>query len=690
MSEQLPLDKTRNIGIAAHIDAGKTTLTERILFYTGRIHRMGEVDDGSAQMDWMQQEMERGITITAAATSCYWKEHRINIIDTPGHVDFTVEVERSVRVLDGLVAIMCAVGGVQPQSETVWRQANKYRVPRIVFINKLDRVGANFHDVLHQMRSRLGANAVALQIPIGAEADFRGMVDLIRRKAIYWADELGTQMVEEEVPANLVNLAERFREHLIVSLAELDETIEDRYLNEQEPTEEEIHAAIRRATLSFELVPVLGGAALRNKGVQPLLDAIVRYLPSPADMPDVVGQNPKTGAEERRRHSPAEHFCGLVFKIQTDPHVGELYYLRVYSGSVKRGNTVLNARTGQRQRINKLLRMHANRREEIEEASAGDIVAAVGLQDTVTGDTLCTPARPIILEPPTFPEPVISVAVEPKTRAEEEKVRGSLERLVREDPTLQLRVDKETGQFILSGMGELHLEIVLDRMRREFGTDARVGKPMVSYRETVTSEGRASVVFDRVVAGKRHRAGVTVAVRPAQGDKSSVNITFDSSLVPPTMLEAIRNGIREGLDAGPLAGYPVSAVEATVEDIVFDPDNSTELAFKAAAGEAFREAYLSDRPTLLEPLMLVEVVTPEQHVGDVMNDLIARRGDIVETRASAGSTQTITALVPLASMFGYSTALRSLTQGRGTYTMQPDRYVPVAPERQAEILGHAV
>jgi len=687
--EPLDLVKTRNVGMAAHIDAGKTTTTERILFYTGRIHRMGEVDDGDAQMDWMPQEMERGITITAAATTCYWKGYRINIIDTPGHVDFTVEVERSVRVLDGLVAIMCAVGGVQPQSETVWRQANKYRVPRIVFINKLDRMGANFHDVLHQMRSRLGAQVVALQIPIGAEDNFEGMVDLIRRRALYWTDELGTQIEEREIPENLESLAEQFREHLIVSLAEVDEEMEELYLTGQEPTEEQIHAALRRATLSFSLVPVLGGSALKNKGVQPLLDAILRYLPSPKDVPDVVGENPKTGKEERRKSDTAEAFCALVFKVATDPYVGQLYYLRVYSGSMRVRGTVLNPRTGTRQRLNKLLRMHANRREELEETRAGDIVAAVGLQDTITGDTLCTPARPILLEPPTFPEPVISMAIEPRTRAEEEKVVETLERLVREDPTLALRVDKETGQYILSGMGELHLEVVVDRMRREFGVEARVGKPMVSYRETVQAQAQAEVEYDRVMAGKRQRAIVGLAVRPSGDGKNSVEITADTSEVSEVFVAAARGAAREGFDAGPLAGYPVSGLVVEIQKLGVDPDHSTDLAFKAATSQAFRQAYLDAEPTLLEPVMRVEVVTPEANMGDVTNDLVARRADIVEMRASVGNTQTITAFVPLANMFGYSTALRSLTQGRATYTMQPERYEPVPKERQNEILGLA-
>lgn len=687
VAEDTPLDKTRNIGMAAHIDAGKTTTTERVLFYTGRIHRMGEVDDGDAQMDWMPQEMERGITITAAATTCYWGGHRINIIDTPGHVDFTVEVERSVRVLDGLVTILCAVGGVQPQSETVWRQADKYRVPRVIFVNKMDRIGANFHDVLHQTRSRLGANAVAIQIPIGAEERFEGVVDLIRRRALYWVDELGTQIEERAIPENLESLAEQFREHLVVSLGELDPVIEERYLAGEEPSEEELHAALRRATLDFRAVPVLCGSALRNKGIQPLLDAVVRYLPSPKDIPDVVGVNPRTGAEERRRSDPGEHFCALVFKVQNDPFVGQLHYLRVYSGRLKRGDTVLNSRLGQRQRVTKLLRMHANRREELEQAQAGDIVAAVGIADAVTGDTLCTPARPIALEPPTFPEPVISTAIEPKTRAEEQKVVSALERLVREDPTLRLRTDKETGQYILSGMGELHLEIVVDRMRREFGVDARVGKPMVSYRETVLGSAVAEVEFDRVLAGKRHRAGLTVRVESSPDGHNTARLESVDDGVPDVLVQAAVAAIRDSFDAGPLAGYPVLGVRAVVQQVAYDPDNSTELAFKSAASQAFREAYLRARPTLLEPVMRVEVVTPEAHMGDVVNDLNARRADIREIRASAGNTQTVVAFVPLANLFGYSTALRSLTQGRGTYTMQPERYDPVPQERQAEILG---
>ncbi len=687
-AEGLPLEKTRNVGMAAHIDAGKTTLTERILFYTGRIHRMGEVDEGSAQMDWMPQEMERGITITAAATTCYWKDHRINIIDTPGHVDFTVEVERSVRVLDGLVVIFCAVGGVQPQSETVWRQANKYKVPRLVFVNKLDRMGANFHDVLHQMRSRLGAPAVAIQIPIGAEQEFSGVVDLIRMKAIYWVDELGTEMVEEEVPENLHKVARQFREYLIEQLAEVDDEIADIWLADQEPSEEQIHQALRRATLSFKIVPVLCGAALKNKGVQPLLDAIVRYLPSPLDMPDIVGINPKSGKEERRKNSPAEHFCALVFKIQTDVFVGQLFYTRIYSGRLKRGDTVLNSRTMQRQRVAKILRMHANHREDVEEAAAGDIVAIVGLKDTVTGDTLCTPARPIALEPPTFPEPVISVAVEPKTRADEAKLVQELEKLVAEDPTLALRQDKDTGQYILSGMGELHLEVVLDRLRREFKTDCRVGKPMVSYRETITQPAEAEATFDRVLAGTRHFGKVAVALEPAErGSGNKVELEFDTEDVPGDILAAIRAAAREAFDAGPLAGYPVSDVVVRVKSIELDPEASSPIAFKSATVEAFREAYMKASPALLEPVMRVEVVTPEEYMGEVVNDLASRGADIVDMRASAGNTQTIVALVPLANMFGYSTALRSLTQGRATYTMQPDRYEPVPEERQAQILG---
>jgi elongation factor G len=685
--DRLPLEKTRNLGFAAHIDAGKTTTTERVLFYSGRIHRMGEVDDGDTQMDWMPQEMERGITITAAATTCYWQGYRINIIDTPGHVDFTVEVERSVRVLDGLVAILAGVGGVQPQSETVWRQANKYRVPRMVFVNKLDRMGADFHDVLHQTRSRLGANAVALQIPIGAESSFEGVVDLIGRRALRWTDELGTQVEESAIPENMESLAEKFRENLIVSLADVDELIEDRYLSGEEPTEDEIHEALRRATLSFSVVPVLCGSALKNKGIQPLMDAVCRYLPAPTDMPDIAGVNPKTGEEETRRNDPAEHFSALVFKVQADPFVGQLYYTRVYSGSVKRGQTVINPRTGDRQRPTKLLRMHANRREELEEAQAGDIIGAVGLQDVTTGDTLCTTARPILLEPPTFPEPVISTAIEPRAGADESKLVAALERLTREDPTLTLRTDKETGQYILSGMGELHLEIIIDRLKRESGVDARVGRPMVSYRETVLGEATAEGHFDRVIAGKHQRAGVTLRVRHAEDGKNAAAIAYDKAQVPDAMNAAVLAGCREAFDAGPLAGYPVVGVAAEAVEALYDEDNSTDLAFKSATSQAFREAYLQARPALLEPVMLVEVVTPEEYMGDVMGDLTGRRADIREMRASAGQTQTIIALAPLASMFGYSTSLRSLSQGRATYTMQPDRYEPVPEERQAEILG---
>ncbi len=673
-----PLSKTRNIGIAAHIDAGKTTTTERILYYTGRVHRMGEVDDGDATMDWMPQEMERGITITSAATTCEWDGQRINIIDTPGHVDFTVEVERSLRVLDGMVMVMCAVGGVQPQSETVWRQANKYRVPRIVFINKMDRVGADFHDVLHQMRSRLGAQVMAAQLPIGSEQEFSGVIDLIEQRAYEWREELGDVFEEVEVPANMVGRVKTFRDHLIVTLAENDPDLENMYLEGKEPSVEQLKSALRKLTVSGRLVPVFTGTALKNKAVQPLLDAIVAYLPSPLDISDVMGIHPGTGAEVAVKNTREEPFCGYVFKLASDPFVGSLAYVRIYSGRVKKGDTVLNARTGKKERISRLLRMHANRREDLTEAEAGDIIAAVGLPAAVTGDTVCALNRPVLLETISFPEPVISLAIEPRTKADEDKLATALQKLVAEDPTFRARTDRDTGQQIIAGMGELHLEIICDRLRREFNVDANVGKQQVAYKETVARAAEGEGRFVRQTGGKGHYGHVIIRLEPTAED---VHFEFESRVkggeVPTQFISAVEAGIRGALDSGPLAGYPATRIKAILLGGSYHEVDSSDVAFEIAGSMAFRETYRKAAPTLLEPIMAAEVVTPEEYMGDVVNDLNSRRAQIERMTASAGDTQTIDARVPLASMFGYSTTLRSLSQGRATYTMQPQSYQPV-------------
>lgn len=672
------LTNTRNIGIAAHIDAGKTTTTERMLFYSGRVHRMGEVDDGNATMDYLPQEMERGITITSAATTYQWRECLVNIIDTPGHVDFTAEVERSLRVLDGLVVILCAVGGVQPQSETVWRQANKYHIPRIAFINKMDRMGANFHDVLHQMRKRLGADGLALQIPIGAEEAFEGVIDLIERKAVYWRDEMGAEPVEEPVPAGLVELTEAFREHLIVSLADASPELEEKYFSGQDPTPAEMRAAIRKGCLEKGLVPVLCGSAFKNKAVQPLLNAICDYLPSPLDVPPVEGIDPKSGQTAVRLASPEEPFSALVFKVVTDAFTGQLSYLRVYSGRVANGETVLNSTSERKVRVGRLLRMHANRREDVQEAQAGDIVAAVGLGKVSTGETLCDPHHPLVLEQITFPEPVISMAIEAKSKADEERLAEALGKIVGEDPTFSVRTDKETGQQIISGMGELHLEIVKDRLRREFSVDSNVGKPMVAYKETITETAVGRGQFIRQTGGKGMYGDVTVRLEPLPrgGGFEFADETVGGS-IPKEFIPAVEIGAREATESGPLQGYPVADVRVVAIDGSWHEVDSNEVAFKIAGAMAFREAYMKANPVILEPVMLVEVVTPEANMGDVINDLTSKRAAIQEMFPSPGDTQTIIAHAPLAGMFGYATQLRSLTQGRATYTMQPLTYQPV-------------
>jgi elongation factor G len=681
VAADVSLQKTRNIGIAAHIDAGKTTTSERMLFYSGRVHRIGEVDEGNATMDYLPQEMERGITITSAATTYSWNDHRINLIDTPGHVDFTAEVERSLRVLDGLVAVMCAVGGVQPQSETVWRQANKYNIPRLIFINKMDRMGADFHDVLHQVRKRLGADALALQIPIGAEENFVGVVDLIHMRAIYWEedDELGATPVYDEIPAHLREKAEKFREHMIVALADTSPELEAKYFAGELPTADEMNAAVRRGCLYGGLVPVLCGSAFKNKGVQPLLDAIVEYLPSPLDVPAVEAVRPKDGQTITLQASPDEPLAALVFKVVTDPFVGQLSYLRVYSGKLGAGQTVYNASSGKKVRVGRLLRMHANRREDVQEATAGDIVAAVGIGRSITGETLCNVDKPVVLEQISFPEPVISMAIEAKAKADEERLGEALGKIVSEDPTFTVRMDRETGQQIISGMGELHLEIVKDRLKREFNVETNVGKPQVAYKETIrrVCEGRGR--FVKQTGGRGMYGDVEMRLEPLErGTGFEFVDETKGGVIPKEFMPAVQTGSHDALEAGPFRGYPVTDVRAVVTDGSYHDVDSNEVAFKIAAAMAFREAYAKGNPVTLQPVMLVEVVTPEAYMGDVMADLNARGGNITEMRPSPGDTQTIMAQTPLAAMFGYSTALRSLTQGRATYTMEPHSYEPVA------------
>jgi elongation factor G len=675
MARQHPLEKTRNIGIAAHIDAGKTTTTERILYYTGRIHRVGEVHEGSATMDWMEQEQERGITITSAATTCFWKEHRINIIDTPGHVDFTVEVERSLRVLDGAIAIFCAVGGVQPQSETVWRQANRYRVPRIAFINKMDRVGADFFRVVERIRDRLNTNAVPIQIPLGQEEFFQGVIDLVEMQAVYWLDEMGTQYEYRPIPAELQAQAEEWREKMVEAAVEMDDHLMEKYLEGMPISKEELKAALRKGTLEFKLVPVLCGSAYKNKGIQLLLDAVVDYLPSPLDIGAVRGIHPETHAELWRQPSDSEPFCALAFKIQNDPYVGKLTYLRIYSGKLSKGSYVYNATKEVRERVGRVLQMHANRREDIDEAFAGDIVGVIGFQQTTTGDTLCDPSHPILLEPPQFPEPVISLAIEPRTKADQDKLANALQRLAAEDPTFRISTDPETGQTIISGMGELHLEIILDRLQREFGVSANQGRPQVAYKETIRTQARAEGKFIRQSGGRGQYGHCVLQVEPAEPGSG---ILFENKIVggaiPREFIPAVEAGVREAADSGVLAGYPVVDVKVTLLDGSFHEVDSSEMAFKIAGSIAFKEAVQRAKPVILEPYMELEVTTPDAYVGDVIGDLNARRARIEMIEPGVGGTQIIRALVPLAEMFGYATTLRSLTQGRATYTMHPSHY----------------
>ena len=686
---QSVLAKTRNIGIIAHIDAGKTTTTERILFYTGRVHRPGEVHEGAATMDWMAQERERGITITAAATTCLWNGHRINIIDTPGHVDFTVEVERSLRVLDGGVVVFDAVAGVEPQSETVWRQADKYGVPRICFVNKMDRVGASFQRTLDMIVDRLKARPVPVQLPIGAESGFRGIVDLIEQCAYIYHDDLGQNIERIDVPADMAQQVEEARFHIVELIAETDEELMVRYLDGEVLSPDELRAGLRAATVSGSLVPVLCGSALKNKGVQPMLDAIVDYLPSPLDVPPVIGIEPRTEDEVTRSVEPGQPFSALAFKIVSDPHVGKLAYIRVYSGKLDAGSYALNSTKNDRERVGRLLQMHSNHREEISSVSAGDIAAVIGLKNTSTGDTLCDPANPVVLEAITFPEPVISISIEPKTRADQDKMGAALGRLAEEDPTFRLRTNEETGQTIIEGMGELHLEIIVDRMMREFRVDANVGRPQVAYKETITVPVRAEGRHVRQTGGRGQYGHAVVEFAPQE---RGVGYEFVDKIVggsvPREYIAPVDQGIREAMLTGGQAGFPVVDLKATLVDGSYHEVDSSEMAFKIAGSLALKEAIRRGRSVILEPVMEVEVVTPDEFMGDVIGDLNSRRGHIQGMEMRAGA-QVVKANVPLATMFGYATDLRSATQGRATYSMQFDHYAPLPNNLAEEFLAKA-
>ncbi|TME98136.1 MAG: elongation factor G [Chloroflexi bacterium] len=682
------IDKVRNIGIMAHIDAGKTTTTERILFYAGRIHKMGEVHEGAATMDWMVQEKERGITITSAATTAQWRDHSINIIDTPGHVDFTVEVERSLRVLDGAVAVFDAVAGVEPQSETVWRQADRYGVPRIAFINKMDRIGADFYGSLQSIRTRLGARAVPIQLPIGSEDSFKGYFDLVTKEAVVYTDDLGTKNTESNtIPAGMEELVKQHRHDLIEAVADFDDAIMHLYLEEKEPSEAQIMAALRMGTVSGMLVPVLCGAALRNRGVQPILDAVVDYLPSPADVPPVEGTDPKTGTLVVREHDDDEPFSALAFKIQMDPQgVGKLTFFRVYSGRLRAGSSVMNASTGKKERIGRILRMHAIRREDVDEVFTGDIAAAVGLKFTTTGDTLADEGHPILLESITFPEPVISVAIEPKTKADQDKLGIGLQRLTEEDPTFKVHTDDETGQTIIAGMGELHLEIIIDRLMREFNVDANQGKPQVAYKEAIKRPAHGVGRFIRQTGGKGQFGHAELDVRP--GERGSGFIFEDKitqGRIPREYIPAVEKGVREALQSGVVAGYPVVDITVRLVDGSYHQVDSSEMAFQVAGSMAVKDGMHKAQPYLLEPVMKVNVVMPEEYLGDVMGDLSSRRGHILGMEGR-GTSQSVTANVPLAEMFGYATELRSMTSGRATYSMEFSHYAEL-PGNLAEAVG---
>ncbi len=685
--KRFPLEKTRNIGIMAHIDAGKTTTTERILFYTGRTYKMGEVHEGSAVMDWMVQEQERGITITSAATTAFWKENRINIIDTPGHVDFTVEVERSLRVLDGAVAVFCSVGGVEPQSETVWRQADKYHVPRIAFVNKMDRVGSDFFNVISMIKDRLGAHAVAIQLPIGSEDTFAGIIDLVEMKATVYADDMGQKFEVVDIPAEYKDQAEDYHQQLMDLVAEHDDELLSKYLEGQEYTAEEVRRAVRKATLQISITPVLCGSSFKNKGVQPLLDAVIDYLPAPTDVADVEGINPKTDEADHRKSSDSEPFSALAFKIMTDPFVGKLTFVRIYSGTLEAGSYIQNTTKGVKERVGRILEMHANTREERKKVYAGDIVAMVGLKSTTTGDTLSVDSKPIILESMVFPEPVISVAIEPKTKADQDKLGTSLMKLAEEDPTFRVKSDEETGQTLISGMGELHLEVITDRLLREFKVDANIGRPQVSYREAITQpinnvEGK----YIRQTGGRGQYGHVIINLEPIEGVDNVFESKIVGGAVPREYIGSVGKGILDAADTGVLAGYPLVGVKATLIDGSYHDVDSSEMAFSIAGSTALKEAVRKAKPKLLEPIMSVEVIVPEDYMGDVIGDLNSRRGKI-ELMEPRDKARVIKAFVPLAEMFGYATDLRSQTQGRATYSMQFERYEPVPSNIQMQILG---
>ncbi|MDF9407537.1 elongation factor G [Pelotomaculum isophthalicicum JI] len=683
MARQFSLDKIRNIGIMAHIDAGKTTTTERVLFYTGKVHKIGEVHDGAATMDWMVQEQERGITITSAATSCRWRDYQINIIDTPGHVDFTVEVERSLRVLDGAVAVFCSVGGVEPQSETVWRQADKYGVPRIAFINKMDRVGADFHRGVKMIKERLGANPVALQIPIGMEDKFHGVIDLVRNKAIIYIDELGVDSKETDIPPELAEEANIFRNKLIEAVAESDENLMMKYLENEELSEKDIQEGIRKATLAVQMIPVLCGSAFKNKGVQPLLDAIVDYLPAPTEVPSMRGVDPESGEEKERAASDDEPFAALAFKIMADPYVGKLTFFRVYSGNLQSGSYIYNSTKHKRERIGRILRMHANHREDITEVFTGDIVAAVGLKATSTGDTLCDEKAPIFLESMDFPEPVIHVAIEPKTKMDQEKMGIALQKLAEEDPTFRINTDPETGQTLISGMGELHLEIIIDRMLREFNVEANVGRPQVAYKETIRKKVKAEGKFVRQSGGRGQYGHVVLEIEPREpGSGYEFTSKIIGGVIPKEYIPAVDAGVKEAQENGVLAGFPMVDIGVTLLDGSYHDVDSSEMAFKIAGSIGFKNAAAKAGAVLMEPVMKVEVVVNDEYMGDVIGDVNSRRGRIEEMEPRNGM-QIIHALVPLAEMFGYATDLRSRTQGRGTYSMQFSHYTEV-PQNIAE------
>ena len=687
MPNKFPLERIRNIGVMAHIDAGKTTTTERILFYTGKIHKVGETHEGAAEMDWMEQEQERGITITSAATTCYWEDHRINVIDTPGHVDFTVEVERSLRVLDGAVAVFCAKGGVEPQSETVWRQADKYGVPRMAFINKMDIVGADFFKVIEMMEERLKANPVPIQLPIGNEDDFRGVIDLVNMNARIYKDDLGEDTEIIEIPEDMRELSEEYREALLESIADYDDELMMKYLEGEEISAEEIMKAIRTATINVDITPVLCGSSYKNKGVQPLIDAIVDYLPSPLDIPAIRGLTMDSENTEERAASEDEPFSALAFKIVTDPYVGKLAYFRVYSGTLKSGSYVYNSIKDKRERIGRILLMHANKREEVDEVRAGDIAAAVGLRETSTGETLCDEDQPIILESMEFPEPVIEVAIEPKTKASQEKMSEALAKLAEEDPTFRTYTHDETGQVIIAGMGELHLEIIVDRLLREFKVEANVGNPQVAYKESISIAAEADAKYARQSGGRGQYGHVKIKIEPQEpGAGYEFVNSIVGGVIPREYIPAVDNGIQETMQAGVLGGYPVLDIKVTLYDGSYHEVDSSEIAFKIAGSMAFKDAMLRAKPVLLEPVMKVEVIVPEEYMGDVIGDLNARRGKIEGMEPRSG-VQVINSFVPLAEMFGYATDLRSNTQGRAVYSMQFDHYAAIPSSIAEKLLG---